>query len=109
MAGDPHSDLPGRSVNAILKTLVVRGPFDKVPDVQAEDAGVGIHRGPGSSDLAALGDHVGGRRGREGDSLGQASHGGCQGEGLLHGRHLFFAFLFHSSDPTTEGRDMFPK
>lgn len=86
MARDTHGNLAGGGVDAVLETLVVRGPVDKVPDVQAEDARIGVDRRPGGGDVAALGDDVGRRRGREGDALGQAGQGG-QGEGFLERRH----------------------
>lgn len=92
VARDPHGDLPGRSIDAVLKALVVRGPGDKVPDVQAEDAGVGVHRRPGGGDVAALGDDIGRRRRREGDPMGQTGQGG-QGESSLEGRHLVICIL----------------
>lgn len=86
MARDPNGDLPGRGIHSVGKGLVVRGPVDKVPNVQAENAGIGVDGRPSGGNVTALGDHVGGGWRGEVDTLherGQETGQGGQGQGLV--------------------------
>lgn len=86
MAGDPNGNLAGRGIHTVGKGLVVRGPGDKVPNVQAENAWIGIDGGPSSSNVTTLGNHIGGCWRGKVNTLherGQESSQGGEGQGLV--------------------------
>lgn len=90
VAGDAHGSLAGAGLEVEVQLLVVRGPVDKVDQVHAEGAGVGVDARPGQVEGRALGE------GRVGGRVGELDGGGevrAEGEGGKKTHFVVFFFI----------------